>query len=148
MRNILLVILVLASLGFHVESPEALQQRRSDARQWAREISQRYDLRALHRFLDAQIQMLGCVDGVALRNSKLARKWTSQGSSLVSGTWQFTTDPSSDQFRLSWLYDEICTQDGGKLIRSIVIQCQRVTKTDFRVLDALKEEDEVVVLSP
>jgi hypothetical protein len=147
MRGILIVFLAALSLGFYVESPDATRQRKREEKTWRRDIGRAYDMEALHRFFETQLQALAEVDGVAFSKSSVDRKWKFEGTSLVCGSWSFRADVKTAEFSISWVYDEAKRDDGSSLIRSVVLRCRRTSRKTFELIRASREEDEIIILS-
>ena len=151
MKYLLVIWLAAVSLGFMIDTPESIRKREKENRTWKKGITKAYDLKALHTFLEAQIRILAAVDGVNLRDSKIAEKWKFDEfyPGLTCGNWNFWTKAGkSSEFTLVWIYEEQKKNDSTVIQKSIDMICERMSKAVFVLVSAKRAEEEYIILSP
>ncbi len=148
-KRLIIALLAAASLAFMVESPESRREVERQQQAWRARIENAYDLRALHDFLKAQINAIPMVEGVALGQAKMTRKWKPSGSAYVCGDWLFVVpDPDSAEFTLTWIYDTTRNAEGTDIQKSVTLHCRRDTRSSFTLVRATRDDDEIIHLTP
>ena len=89
------------------------------------------------------------VDGISLTDSKLEDEWKQGGLVFICGDWiLITEDPKKSKFELRWSYETIEKKNGTLLEKSVIIDCHKISRSQFSITRLYRNEEELYILMP
>jgi hypothetical protein len=150
MKPLLIALLAILSLGFVIEVPETPEQKADRVKhesEWRAELTSRFELSALRHFLASELRSRRSFQDARLDKSVLAPAWSVVGTGVNCGDWHFRiADPKQDDFRLEWIYSTERQKDGRLIQKSVILDCHRIDRRNFRIIGIRKLEDELIEL--
>jgi hypothetical protein len=149
MKKIIVVLLVISSLGFIVETPEMRRERERSDRAWQKAVAKSVDLPALRLFLIDHVSKNPVCDGVELNRALITKRWKPEGMALSCGDWYLVLDgPDDKDIELLWTYEEFRRPDRTLIHRVVEISVHREGRSSFVGLSTERRDDEMVELMP
>ncbi|MDQ8183871.1 hypothetical protein [Pelagicoccus sp. SDUM812005] len=136
MRTLLLIVSAILLTGFSIETPETIKAAEKQAKRWKKEVNRRFDMKELHKFLEATIAANPTLNEIDLSKAKIGKKWIHSDMSFTSGDWVFSYNSKAEDFEFIYTYGDE---------KFIGLRCKRKSKKEFEYIEPYL--DEWIVLS-